>query len=320
MHICTPNHLHLPLAEAALAAGKHVICEKPLAIDAAGAAALVDAAAVAPAPRRPCRSSTATTRRCARPATRVRAGATGPSGCIHGTYLQDWLLEPEDDNWRVDAALGGASRAFADIGSHWCDLAEFVSGHRITRLSARTLTAVPERLHARARGRVRAAANGGGEKRAVDTEDAAIVQFETDGGALGTDDHQPDLGRPQEPPAGSSSTAPRKRVAFDQEEPETLWIGTPRGTHARPRAIPGSSRPRPRALATLPAGHPQGYADCFDLSSPRRYAAARGEAPAGRPAALRRRPARGADHEAVLASAREERWVDVPAVAVEVTP
>ena len=55
---------------------------------------------------------------------------------IHGSYLQDWLLAAEDDNWRVDAALGGASRAFADIGSHWCDLAEFVSGHRLVRLAA----------------------------------------------------------------------------------------------------------------------------------------------------------------------------------------
>ena len=69
-----------------------------------------------------------------------------PCTSLHGTYLQDWLLRPEDDNWRVDENLGGASRAFADIGSHWCDLAEFVTGHRLTRLSARTLTAVPERL------------------------------------------------------------------------------------------------------------------------------------------------------------------------------
>ena len=66
-----------------------------------------------------------------------------PVHLIHGTYLQDWLLTPDDDNWRVDAALGGASRTFADIGSHWCDLAEFMSGHRITRLVARTLIVHP---------------------------------------------------------------------------------------------------------------------------------------------------------------------------------
>ena len=63
----------------------------------------------------------------------MRTGATGPLWLLHGTYLQDWLLRPDDDNWRVESDLGGASRAFADIGSHWCDLAEFVSGHRVTR-------------------------------------------------------------------------------------------------------------------------------------------------------------------------------------------
>src|SRR3954471_14168713 len=139
VHVCTPNHLHLPLAEAALGAGKHVICEKPLALDAAGAQRLVDAA-------------TATGLHCAVPFVyryyptvreareRVGSGQTGPLRLLHGTYLQDWLLLPGDGNWRVDERLGGPSRPFADVGSHWCDLAEFVSSHRITRVSARLLT------------------------------------------------------------------------------------------------------------------------------------------------------------------------------------
>ena len=116
---------------------------------------------------------------------RVRRGATGPMRLLHGTYLQDWLLRAEDNNWRVDAELGGASRTFADIGSHWCDLAEFVSGHRITRLSARMLTALPQRLHAENRAAFSAAPTDG-EVRDVGTEDAAVVQFETDSGAIGT--------------------------------------------------------------------------------------------------------------------------------------
>jgi predicted dehydrogenase len=144
VHICTPNHLHAPLAEAALATGKHVVCEKPLAPDVTAAQRLVDTA-------------TAANRQAAVPFVyryyptvreareRVRTGVTGPLRLLHGSYLQDWLLRPEDDNWRVDGDLGGASRAFADIGSHWCDLAMFISGHRITRLSARTLTAHAER-------------------------------------------------------------------------------------------------------------------------------------------------------------------------------
>ena len=144
VHVCTPNHLHLPLAEAALVAGKHVICEKPLALDVAGAQRLVDVAAES---RRhaavPFVYRYYPTVREARE--RVRNGQTGALHLLHGTYLQDWLLRPDDTNWRVDDQVGGASRAFADIGSHWCDLAEFVSGHRITRLSARLITAIPER-------------------------------------------------------------------------------------------------------------------------------------------------------------------------------
>src|SRR6185503_13091617 len=162
VHICTPNHLHVPLAEAALAAGKHVILEKPIALDADSAQALTDAAhdagriAAVPFVYR-----YYPTVREARE--RVRTGATGPVRLIHGTYLQDWLLRPTDDNWRVEEDLGGASRAFADIGSHWCDLAEFVTGQRITRLCSQTQAAAGRR-----------------------TEDAAVVQFETDGGAVGT--------------------------------------------------------------------------------------------------------------------------------------
>src|SRR5215207_3175886 len=164
VHICTPNHLHLPLAQAALAAGKHVVCEKPLALDAAGARRLLDAAegtglqAAVPFVYR-----YYPTVREARE--RVLAGETGELRLLHGTYLQDWLLRADDDNWRVDEALGGRSRAFADIGSHWCDLAQFISGHRIVRVSARLLTALPERLSAGGR-RAFAAAGGGGDPRA----------------------------------------------------------------------------------------------------------------------------------------------------------
>src|ERR1700754_2011577 len=133
--ICPPNHLHRPLAEAALAAGKHVICEKPLAVDDRGAEEMFDVAVGSGlATAVPFVYRYYPTVREARE--RIRTGVTGPIRLIHGGYLQDWLLQPPHDNWRVDEQLGGASRAFADIGSHWCDLAEFVTGHRITRVNA----------------------------------------------------------------------------------------------------------------------------------------------------------------------------------------
>ena len=207
---------------------------------------------------------------------RVRSGATGPIRLIHGTYLQDWLLRAEDDNWRVDAELGGASRTFADIGSHWCDLAEFVTGHRITRLSARMLTALPQRLHAENRpafsaaptdGEVRDGRHRGRRGRAVRDRP----------GRDRHDGRQPDLGRPQEPPVARG----RRRRGGAGLRPGGAGdaVGRPpRGRHAdppRPRAPVAAA---PRAWRTLPPGHPQGYADCFDLFVADVYAAIRGDA------------------------------------------
>ena len=311
VHICTPNHLHQPLAEAALAAGKHVVCEKPLALDAAGARRLADAAARGDAVDAvPFVYRFYPTVREARE--RVRSGLTGPLHLLHGTYLQDWLLRPEDDNWRVDATLGGASRAFADIGSHFCDLTEFVSGHRITRLCARTTTILGQR-HTGS-GPAFSSGGGAGELRAVDTEDGAIVQFETDRGALGTAViSQVSAGRKNR--LWLELDGAEEALTFDQEKPESLWIGRREHTTLLHRD-PAQLSHRAAAYATLPAGHPEGYAHCFDSFVADVYDAIRGDAPEGLP--------RFADGlraatitDAVLASARDERWVAVPEAAVE---
>jgi predicted dehydrogenase len=312
VHICTPNHNHVQLAAAALAAAKHVICEKPLAADVKGADRVTTAAAtsgrIAAVPFVYRYHPTAREAR-----DRVATGRTGPIRLIHGSYLQDWLLEPSDDNWRVDEQLGGASRAFADIGSHWCDLAEFVSGHRISRVCARTVTALPERYRSEPHAAFEAA-NGHGGPRPVTTEDVAIVQFETDRGAIGTTViSQISAGRKNR--LLLELDGAHEALEFNQEEPETLWVGT--REHARllkrdPQTLSDTARP----YAILPAGHPQGYGDCFDAFVAEVYrAAATGEVPDGMPRfedGLR--AARLT--EAVLASARERRWVNVDALAV----
>jgi predicted dehydrogenase len=307
VHICTPNNLHVPLAEAALAAGKHVICEKPIAMDADGAQELTEAAAgsgkVAAVPFVYRYYPTVREAR-----ERVRAGTSGPIRLIHGSYLQDWLLKPEDDNWRVEEDLGGASRAFADIGSHWCDLAEFVSGHRITRLCARTMTAVPERVKSEAHAAFQSV-NGNGVARRVGTEDAAVVQFETDRGAVGTTViSQISAGRKNR--LFLELDGGEEALAFNQEEPESLWVGR-REAATRIKRDPAFLSAPAQRYTTLPAGHPQGYADCFDAFVAEAYAAAAsGESADGMPVfADGLRAARLTD--AVLTSAREERWVDV---------
>ena len=315
VHICTPNHLHEPLAAAALAAGKHVVCEKPLAMDAAGAELLVTAAAAANRQAAvPFVYRFYPTVREARE--RVRAGETGRVHLVHGTYLQDWLLRPEDGNWRVDESLGGASRAFADIGSHWCDLAEFVTAQRLTRLSARTLTTVPERVigsdtHAFAGG------DGSGELQQMSTEDAALVQFETDAGALGSVViSQVSAGRKNR--LWIEIDGSEEALAFDQEQPEQLWAGR-RPSETIVRRDPESLSPAAARYATLPGGHPQGYADCFDAFVADFYEAVEtGTPPDGLPLfadGLRSNRIT----EAVLASAASGEWVDVAAAHEAVT-
>jgi predicted dehydrogenase len=291
VHLTTPNHLHYPQVKRVLAAGKHVVCEKPLAVHPAEAADLVALASDA--------GVTATvpfvyrfypTVREAR--ARVADGTTGPVRLLHGSYLQDWLAEDSDDNWRVDAAAGGASRAFADIGVHWCDLVEFVSGHRITRLAARTITAIPER--------------GG---RPVTTEDAAVVLFETDRGAFGNlTVSQVSPGRKNR--LWFSVDGAAESLCFDQENPESLWIG---GREVNRQLLRGTSEhPAAARYATVPAGHPQGYQDCFDAFVADTYTALAGEAPDGLPTfADGLRAARIT--QAVLDSAASSRWVDVAA-------
>jgi predicted dehydrogenase len=310
VHVCTPNHLHAPLAEAALATGKHAICEKPLALDSDGALRLTNAAAAAGAQAAvPFVYRYYPTIREARE--RVRADTTGPLRLLHGSYLQDWLTSPEDDNWRVEARLGGASRAFADIGSHWCDLAEFVSGHRIARVCAQTLVAVRERRRGTARPAFDRPDGADGELRPVDTEDAALVQFETDRGAIGSVViSQLSPGRKNR--LWLELDGADEALAFDQEQPETLWCGR-RDTTTILRRDPAALSPEAARFSSLPAGHPQGYLDCFDGFVVDFYDAVRTGAPAeGLPVFADGLRATRLT-EAVLASAAAQQWVDVAA-------
>jgi predicted dehydrogenase len=309
VHVCTPNRLHAPLAEAALAAGKHVVCEKPLAPTAAEADRLLEAENRAHPPRvgtvpfvyryNPM---------VAEARARVAAGEIGAVRLVHGGYLQDWLSTPDDDNWRVDPAESGASRTFADVGSHWCDLMEYVCGQRIAALCAQTATVVPERAD-RAGAPAFAARSEGGPRRAVVTEDLATMMFRTDAGVLGTMlVSQVSPGRKNHlhlEVAGAEAS-----LRFEQERSETLWVGRRERTETLWRDPPLLHRSAAR-LTSTPAGHAEGYLACFDAFVADTYAAIGGAEPDGLPRfADGARSARIVD--AVVASARAgAAWVQV---------
>ncbi|MDZ5076147.1 Gfo/Idh/MocA family oxidoreductase [Nesterenkonia sp. HG001] len=290
VHVCSPNARHAEHVRAVLRAGRHVICEKPLAVDAAEAAELAElaesAGVVASVPfvyrfhpmARQARSETS-------------AGRLGRLLTVRGAYLQDWLLDAEESNWRVDPQVSGRSRAFGDIGSHLVDLLEFITGERIVRLSAATTIAHPQR--------------GGAE---VVTEDAAALTVELTGGALGSlMVSQVNAGRKNQLTLELSGA--EGSVFFDQEHPDELWLGRADGsvTIARDPAVMDEDAAR---LSLVPSGHPMGYLDAFAAFARDTYARIGGEQPAGLPTfADGARANRIID--AVLESAQSGRWVDV---------
>ena len=296
VHICTPNASHARLAELALAAGKHVICEKPLATTVEDARRLVAAAgASGRITAVPFVYRYYATVREAR--ARIASGAAGQLQLLHGSYLQDWLAGSEDTNWRVDAEVGGPSRAFADIGVHWCDLLEFTTGHRITSLTARLFRAFERRGVA-----------DGGTGAAVGTEDGAHVIFETDRGATGSVVvSQVSLGRKNR--LWFSFDGEAEAYRFDQELPESLWIGGRSANRLQLRdreTLSSAARP----YAVLPAGHPQGYQDCFNAFVADFYATVAGRPQDGLPTFADGLRAASIT-AAVLESAGSGRWVDV---------
>lgn len=291
VHICSPNATHFAYARAALAAGKHVICEKPLATSAAEANELAELAersglvATVPFVYRfhPMARETRS---------RVADGSVGELLTFQGVYLQDWLLEQGDDDWRVDAVVGGPSRAFADIGSHLVDLLEFTSGQRIRSIAGRGRT-----VHAsRAR------------TTSVDTEDAAAIVVEMDSGAVGTLlVSQVSPGRKNHlvlELAGRTAS-----VRFEQERPDELWLGRRDGSITLSRDAAHLGRDAQR-LSVLPAGHPLGYQDAFSAFVADSYAAAAGTSQPGLPT-FRDGARAAALTEAVLRASDADGWVDV---------
>jgi len=306
VHVCTPNHLHRPMGQAALAAGKHVICEKPLATtlgdaqDLAALAASSGLVATVPFVYRyhpVVREARA----------RIAAGDIGPLYLIHGSYLQDWLLDPASNNWRVDPVLGGTSRVFADIGSHWCDLVEWVSGERFTEVSAAFATVIAERSAEGAQSFSTPAA--GGARQAVSSEDVATAMFRTGAGTLASlTVSQVSAGRHNR--LWFEIDGARASVAFNQEDPERLWIGRPDQREETFVRGPGAGSAEQRRLSTLPPGHAQGYAQCFEAFIADTYHAIEGERPQGLPTFEDGvRSARIVDR--VIASARSRAWTTI---------
>jgi predicted dehydrogenase len=263
VHNATPNYLHFPVNAAAIAKGKHVVSDKPLAMTAAEAKTLLDQAKKAGIVH------AVTFNYRGNPLVQqarhlIARGDLGKPNFVHGHYLQDWLLKDTDYSWRLEPDKGGASSALGDIGSHWCDLAQHVSGLKITEVLADITTTIKQRKRPRGSREAFAAAGKDEQYELVDikVEDLASVLVRFDNGARGAFSvgqvcagHKNDVVLEV---CGSTSS-----LKWRQEHQNELWFGHRDQPNQILQKDPGLMDEEVRGYAHLPGGHQEAWADAF---------------------------------------------------------
>jgi predicted dehydrogenase len=269
VHILTPNDLHFPMAKAALLAGKHVVCEKPLATSVAEGEELVTLA------RQTGLANCTFHNIRAYPQVQnmramIAAGELGEIQVVQGTYSQDWLLYDTDWNWRIET---GPSRTFADIGSHWCDLAEFVTGLRIRSVSADLSTFHQTRKKPKGPVETFAGKTLRPDEHTevpIATEDFGAMIFRLGDRARGAMTvSQVSAGRKNRLFLEIYGT--KSGVAWDAERQDELWIGQRNVPNQIVIKDPSLLNDKARPFADLPGGHSEGYDDTFKQTLRRFY-------------------------------------------------
>jgi len=309
VHVTSPNHAHYAHVKAILAAGKNVICEKPLAMTSAQSAEMVEIAEQSGKVAAVCYNIRFYPLNQQAHAM-VQSGELGDIRFVTGHYHQDWLAKPTDWNWRLESDKGGALRSVGDIGTHWVDLTGFVTGLKPEAVMAELTTFLAERE--KPTGPVETFSSGAGatETVQIDTDDAAMIVIRYENGARGVmSTSQINMGRKnslQWDVAGSVASA-----AWDSEAPDHLFIGhrdAPNQVLMRDFTL---MNPTGTAAASLPPGHVEGFADSFFAFFRAVYSdvAAGGRQAGATWATFEDGHLEMVFCDAVLRSARENRWV-----------
>jgi len=311
VHVCSPNHVHFDQSKAALEAGKHVMCEKPLAMNTRESGSLIELS------KKLNRVGAVTYNLryyplCHEARSIVQKGLIGEPRLIHGSFLQDWLLYPTDWNWRLQPELGGDMRVVADIGTHWLDLLTWITGQKVTELCADLATVIPVRKRPRGRVQTFQQTTGATDDFKVTTDDYASILLRFDRGAHGVCTvSQISAGRKTR--LWFEIDGSEGSLSWNSEDPNILWIGHRREPNQELIKDPSLMSPETRGYAAYPGGHPEGYPDTFvqlfkdfyayldadDFSKPRPF------------------PTFETGHEemqlceAIAQSARERRWVKI---------
>ncbi|MEA2419816.1 MAG: hypothetical protein QOE60_2022, partial [Thermoleophilaceae bacterium] len=261
IHNCTINRLHHEVSLGALNRGLHVLSEKPLALDSEQSAELAAAAARAGVVNAVCFNY-----RHYPVVAQIRAmlaeGEYGAPHFVHGAYLQDWLLLPTDWNWRLETADAGLSRAVADIGSHWTDLVQHVTGDSIVEVLADLATLHSERVRPEHEVEAFQQAGGNGTRVRIETEDFGSVLVRFASGARGSFTvSQASAGRKNG--LWFEIDAAKGAFYWHQEDPNRAWVGRRGAPNLELTRDPGAMDPRAARLTRLPAGHPEGWLDAL---------------------------------------------------------
>jgi predicted dehydrogenase len=303
------------MAKDALLAAKHVLCEKPLAVNVGEGEDLVSLARQKKL--RNCVCHNLLYYPMVQQMRQMRLdGDLGEILIVQGTYFQDWLLYDTDWNWRVDAASGGPSRCMADIGSHWFDMAEHVTGLRVASLCSDLQTFHPTRK--RPKGSVETFANKMPSSddyvaTAVDTEDFGSVMFRMGTRTRGSmSASQVSAGRKNR--LGIEIYGTKASVAWSQERPDELWVGHRDKGNEIFIKDPSLLKPEARSFADLPGGHSEGYDDTFKQVFRRFYGSIVDSSRTCEYPQFADGLRQLSILNAVLESSRSHGWVDVPAL------
>lgn len=311
VHICSPNYLHHDQTASAMEAGKHVMCEKPLAMNASESQSLVEIE------RKLKRvGGVAYNLRyyplCHEARALMQSGAIGEPRLVHGSFLQDWLLFPGDWNWRLQPEQSGDLRVVADIGTHWLDLVTWIVNRKVTEVCADLATV--NRVRKRPRGRVETfqQSTGPTDDIKITTDDYASILLHLEGGIHGVCTvSQVSAGRKAR--LWFEIDGSEGSLAWNSEEPNTLWLGKRGKPNKEIPKDPSIMHPQARGYAAYPAGHAEGYPDTFVQLFKDFYAYIEvGDFSQTRPF-----PTFATGHEemrlceAIAQSARERRWVNL---------
>lgn len=262
VHVCTPNYLHFKISMEALLAGKHVVCEKPLALNSAEADELIKIAK-----EKKLVNAVHFNLRfyplIHQAKKMVEAGELGRILTVNGSYQQDWLFYETDFNWRLQPEFSGDSRAVADIGSHWLDMMEFITGLEVKSVCADFATIHPVRKKP-----LKPIETYSGkmlrpedyEDIEINTEDYATVLLRFDNGARGSMTvNQVAAGRKNR--LYFEINGSKKAIAWDSERPNEMWIGRRDGNNEILMKDPSLMHQHAREIVSFPGGHNEGFPD-----------------------------------------------------------